>query len=444
MPQPLFSCSQDTAVRLYAFFDDLSPVYQHFVLLRGVPFKTVAAGRTPIQLVESILAKLKARTTRDLIAFLPPELLIIIGQFAVEDAGSSDIVVTLSAVCRRWRAVFSEHSQLWGNVVLDGKTELSIVVKAAAFAAQGPIRQLTVRCQSSVSMDSLLRGWSGQIDRVRSLDIDLPGASLGQIWKLIERSPELEALIIHLPDAIGPAFVFPFGPTTAHLSIRHVSIHRSASPKDTSGMIATLSWLPEWLPNLEELVVTHPACMLHPLPGHPPQITHSNLRRLTLNGDRTPANQYPGSIFIFPNLRKLDLSGSNQECPFPYLFPHKLAPNTKHLTHLLLSETVFDVPTLIDHLPHLGALTHLDVRRSTPASAPLIGLIHALVHPTAEDEIDESPRLCPLLQVLVLDPFTTELVVQTVWRLVDSRRGSVRLMAIGLSKDGTIRQQMCR
>lgn len=152
------------------------------------------------------------------------------------------------------------------------------------------------------------------------------------------------------------------------------------------------------LPNLEELVIAHPKYELFQPGGGTEIVTAPRLSTLVISRgfSRPPRDVFSQSLAL-PSLRVLDLGTSTEELYISYLFPPAPHPsNTQHLTHLLLPHFNADEEILIDCLPDLAGLLHLDVRG---IKAPF-ELIQALVHPPPGAP---GSRHLPRLQILELN-----------------------------------------
>lgn len=378
----------------------------------------LASDQFPLQLVESRLISLKAQ--RNLIDYLPPEILTIIGRLVVEDMGSSDFAFTLAAVSRRWRAVFLEDLRIWGSVVLDHEHEQVMVSKLEAFLAKGPLLDLVLKYGSPGTGDLLMRAMSGRVPCIRSIVVRRPAIALYKIMALVKASPHCETIVVHLPSLVASLDLVPPSLAVTLTSVRRLEFRRQSLLLGDGSLPYPMADILTAFPNLEDLVLDHtgitmrcyPATFLITQPVNLPA-----LRRLAICCSSARGPRWPFPPMTFPALRVMDLSACTYECYVPYLFPTNLPPNTVHLTHLLLRRSNVDVPTLIGHLSHLAALTHLDVRHSNAS----VALARAFTHPaTGKDGL----QLCPRLKQLDVEQQLTEDVVNLrhlVKRLCASR-----------------------
>ena len=265
------------------------------------------------------------------------------------------------------------------------------IAKARRFSSRGSLHRLTVRYDADQPIVGLLNSLETSLAQLQVLDLESPLVTLGQVFGLAHRTLVLESLTFSLADAIGPAFALPYAPTRPLPRLRRLHVRRGPSHPDTSGTVGTFATIVRSFPVLEELEIDHPGCMLHPLPHHGQVVSVPVLRKLALRNSRVRGQDYSLSIFSLPNLCDLDLSGSPDTSYIPYLFPPGLRPNTTHLTRLVLRGSIVDEPTLIRHLPHFGALTHLDVRRTSTT----IVFGRAVLLPATSEA---SPKVCALLE----------------------------------------------
>lgn len=398
----------------------------------------LAADPRAVEHAESLLASFRSK--RNLIDLLPAELLITIGRLAVELTGSSDVALCLAAVSQRWRAIFCEDARIWEYVSLDGLPQDRAMAKLETLCAYGTPRHLLARLPLRLSTHRLLDAIESKASGLKSLVLDLPELSPRKTWTLIRECSRLESLSMCLPDRLDPHISPPpWAPAMSSLRrIRFTHWTDQLSLADRSShRPACFHWLPTSFPNLEELIVDDPRVVLARANGR--TFKHESLRVLRIHrgsGQVEPSTQ---AMFILPNLETLDLAGSFPESYIPYLFPPSLPPNTDHLTHLAFRPGFFHEIVLIDHLPHLAALTHLDIRGGTTLRL----LLKALTHPPAGQP---GRRLCPKLVQLDLDdeiPQQTDpedfdslgqlitLRREDARQVIESRAGAVRLAVRG-------------
>lgn len=334
-----------------------------------------------------------AYASRNLIDFLPPEILALIGRFAVEDTGSSDIAFTLAAVSRRWRTVFLEGTQLWSNVHLLAQTSEAAMTKLETCLERSPIRNLVLGYLSAKDDDKLIVALAGRLGCTKSFETQSPRLSLYKVLRLVETAGALERLIAYRPTPRIMSRSVDLRPDQPRPSIKHSELRCLSVYPSHIGRVSSIAWLLMLLPDLEDLTVAHADYTIYPSPTRPKIISLPRLQRLAISrADRPPPTQGPPPVFLFPALRELDLGDSTLESYARYLFPPSHPPNTHHLTHLFLGKSDLDETAFIGHLPHLASLTHLDVRGT---GRPFQALLRAL-----RAEVGRPDGLCPRLEQL--------------------------------------------
>lgn len=236
----------------------------------------------------------------------------------------------------------------------------------------------------------------GNVSSLRSLAVLSPEVPLARILRLIQWSWELESLVLCSPDRVEPHYL-ALPRVTPLPSLRRIEFRRYVEwTSSRFTQTISLSWFASLMPNLEELVIGHPRWTLQPPRSGPQKVVFPQLRNLDISSGVFRRPRGRPSCFVLPNLRNLSLLGSKEESYVTYLFPPNLAPNTQHLTHLILRKSDVDEPTLVSHLADMPSLVHLDVRQTDA----FLALVRALVHPAPDDV---GPRLCPRLEHLHLE-----------------------------------------
>lgn len=263
--------------------------------------------------------------------------------------------------------------------------------QAEALLAKESIRHLVVTYSIWQPVNKLLVALRGRLPSLRSVVYRSPQVPLKQVLGLVEWSRALETVVFYVPnDPISAGWTDSNFLRCPDLSLTRLELRRRTAFKHTIVTGVSLDWLIKSIPRLQVLIINHPMYTIVPTEAGR-TLTHLSLHTLELRGCVVKYPVPPQTSFVFPNLRILNLSDSPVESYIPYLFPPSQPANTEHLTHLLLRGSEVDEPTLIGHLPHLVALTHLDVR-GTNAGVDLFG---ALSHPASADE---ESRLCPRLE----------------------------------------------
>lgn len=408
----LFPVSQGTNRRLFSLLARLPPHFISFVL--SIPSQPQPPGVSSHykHIAEARLRLL--RQSRNLTAYLPPELLLLVGRFVVRSSSpwSAGKGFALAGVCKRWRSVFTQDKELWEDVKIRGASSRA-VERAETLISRGRLRFLSIwKSLDNENLGTIYRLLEGKGSDLRLLQASLGHkVCLDDVWKVLFGASPPHLLSLRV--TFWPGFLPTFNPppsdllTLTTLEFRNIHFHTTRS----------LFPLLRRLPNLERIKLVGGVNVRLGSSG----IERTNVLELP-SLKSFSLTEYYGDPFmdsfylVAPLLDKLDLSLSEFQSHHNFLFPPApYQPNTTRLTTLRLGDSQslpdWNELSLLDDLKRMPSLTSLFLEDSTISDVLIDGL-----QGEGEDKL-----VCPLLSSLDLGDSRTSWTA--VRRMVSARWG---------------------
>ena len=291
------------------------------------------------------------RRARNLIDYLPDEMLVEIGQYVVLSAEepSSELALDLIGVCKRWRAVFAQDKQLWGRLHLKCyQTETDLVrpcspgrqairrgtEKAIALLPKGVTRVVWIEGDSLGDWHAALALLGGTLSGVREIDVTLPPRlELDNIWTLFRSStPLLRTLSISYDGATRLRFrPLPLPPAQPSLTSLSLATFHCVHATSIFSLLRRF-------PSLEHLKIGPSYNLVFSAPASESngRLLLSNLRTIRLDNLTSTVDPSARFSLVAPRLESLTVSSTSRQEHGCLLFPSDAPPNTACLQTLVL------------------------------------------------------------------------------------------------------------
>ncbi|KAL7412821.1 hypothetical protein BDY24DRAFT_441954 [Mrakia frigida] len=323
-------------------------------------------------------------SSRNLIDYLPPEVLSLIGFQAANPYGVHGVLkfaLPLLWISRRWRSIFLRDPLIWRKMqYVPPRRQAYHLKRLKFFLDRDKIRELHLhvdREDDAAQFSKLLRGRVASIEVLSFQNASPRGTVWSDLLDIFGSSPNLRSLEIVSHHSSLPTSTRLL-PSIKHLYLKGFNSNTSLFP-----LLRNLPFLESC--NLQGDV----PFLLDPSVDNSMTLSLPNLRYLQINATRVlqrtgeaTCQGYPiGSNvqFLLPNLQTLLFPGHNLHASSykPYLFPSLHPKNTLNLTQLDLSHSVILEPSFLLHLPHLPNLLILSLagtRKITNATVEALTL----------------------------------------------------------------------